>query len=93
MNDVGHRIRAACTICGHSHLARVAKERVSPDPSVRAEAVGADAEDWQDTPSRLRFDARCPDCESTTLHKLPEHSSFPGGFAVPTIHERADELR
>jgi hypothetical protein len=50
MSDVGHRIRAACTICDRSHLAQVAKERVSPDPAVRAEAADADAEEWKDGP-------------------------------------------
>ena len=93
MSDVGHRIRAACTIYGHSHLARVANERVSPDPAVRAEVVDADAEDWRDAPSRLRVDAECPECGYTAPHKLPARSSFPGGFVVPTTHERADELR
>lgn len=45
MSDVGHRIRAACTTCDRSHLAHVTKERVSPDPAVRAEAVNVDAEE------------------------------------------------
>ena len=70
MNDVGHRIRADCTICGHSHLAQVAKERVSPDPAVRAEAVDADAEDWRDAPSRLRFDAIGISVHSHTFQHL-----------------------
>ena len=93
MSDVGHRIRAACTICDRSRLAQVAKERVSPDPAVRAEAADADAEEWKDAPSRLQFDATCPECESTTPHKLPKRSSFPGGSDSMSVSTSFDRYR
>ena len=88
-----HRIRADCAVCGHSHLARIPKSRVDPDPATRSEAIGNAPEDWMDAPPQTEFEASCPECRSVTLHKMPDRSSFPGGFAVPTTHERADELR
>ena len=98
-----HRVRADCVVCGRSHLARIRKARVDPDPATRAEAVGnaperaeavGDApEDWIDAPPRTEFDASCPECGSVTPHKMPDRSPFPGGFSIPTTHERADELK
>ena len=88
-----HRIRADCAVCGHSHLARIPKSRVDPDPATRSEAIGNAPEDWMDAPPQTEFEASCPKCRSVTPHTIPDRSSFPGGFAVPTTHERADELR
>ena len=74
-------------------VASIPKARVDPDPATRAEAVGNAPEDWTDAPPQTEFEASCPECRSVTLHKMPDRSSFPGGFLVPTTHERADELR
>ena len=79
-----HRIRADCVVCGRSHLARIRKARVAPDPVTRAEAVGNAPEDWIDAPPWTEFDASCPECGSVTPHKMPDRSPFPGGFSVPT---------
>ena len=40
-----HRIRADCVVCGRSHLARIRKARVDPDPATWAETVGNAPED------------------------------------------------
>ena len=71
----------------------VTYDRVDPDPATRAEAAGNAPEDWIDAPPRTEFDASCPECGSVTPHKMPDRSPFPGGFSVPTTHERADELK
>ena len=92
--DTGHRIRADCQVCRTSHLAHVPADRVSPDPATRAEAVGDSPENWENAPPRLSFHAPCPQCGETTPHQIPkERYTFPGGFAVPTTHDRAEELQ